>query len=239
MSTPPLEQRRYLSTEHYYAAKTLCEEARKVEKDFEENPPRVFADNHRRRYRSFVIPAITSAAAFLDTAIAEFLSDVHDGHEDLPNENPALVAALARMVEWRIGRRLQLTPLEKYDFVLSHFQKEPFNKGAAPYQDAKLVVDLRNALVHYDPEWLMLREEPAPQAEQERLERALHGKFELSPFDPLDYPFFPERCISAACAEWAVESAYALRRAFRERMGQEPDHLPMSATRMAQEKDRS
>jgi hypothetical protein len=233
MSTPPMEHRRYLSTDHFYAAQTLCEEARKVELDLKEGRVKGFADDHRRRYRSFVIPAITSSAAFLDTSIAELLSDVHDGHESLPNEDPALVGALARMVDWKIGRRLQLQPLEKYDFVLSHFEKVRFDKGTAPYQDAKLVVELRNALVHYEPEWLLLREEPAPQAEQARLERALNGKFELSPFDPSDYPFFPERCVSAGCAEWALESAYTLRRMFRERMGQEPDHLPVSASRGA------
>jgi hypothetical protein len=43
------------------------------------------------------------------------------------------------------------TALGKFECALHHSKKPNMDKGSNPYQDAKIVIDLRNALVHFKP----------------------------------------------------------------------------------------
>jgi hypothetical protein len=43
--------------------------------------------------------------------------------------------------------------LRKFDVILTLRHKEPFDQGKQPYQNAALLIRLRNTLVHFKPEW--------------------------------------------------------------------------------------
>ena len=45
------------------------------------------------------------------------------------------------------------TTLEKFECALLLSEKSGIDKGATLYQDVQIVVELRNALVHFKPEW--------------------------------------------------------------------------------------
>lgn len=88
----------------------------------------------------------------------------------LPVEAPALMADLWRFTEH--GARLR--PLEKYERLLRIAGAPALERGAQPYQDAALVIRVRNAIAHYLPED---RSADIPH----RLEQGLRGKFDENP----------------------------------------------------------
>ncbi len=71
--------------------------------------------------------------------------------------------------------------LEKYGIFLDVVGAEPFEKGSFPYQDASILIDVRNELVHYEPRWTSYQEE------QELSTKTGHAKLA----DELRYRFEP------------------------------------------------
>jgi hypothetical protein len=97
----------------------------------------------------------------------------------------------------------EMSTLDKYQIVLALCRRELFNKGKSPYQEVNLLRLLRNNLIHYEPEWVS--------SHPQKIEKQLMDKFELNPFfkKVKNSPFFPFRCLSHGCAEWALRSALA------------------------------
>lgn len=103
--------------------------------------------------------------------------------------------------------------LGKYQKVLALRGLEAFDQGSEPYQSVDVLIKLRNALVHFKPEW------HDEQIEHLRLGERFRGKFALNSFiSEGTGVLFPQRCISYGCAKWAVESSLAFIKAFCERM---------------------
>src|SRR5262249_7027465 len=79
--------------------------------------------------------------------------------------------------------------------------REPLAAGTEPFQSAKLLVELRNILAHFRPATMSLSDA-----------NSLQSKF-LSKFSEnvlmvgSGNPYFPDKCLGAGCAGWAVESA--------------------------------
>ena len=91
--------------------------------------------------------------------------------------------------------------LAKYQRVLAVCGKDRLAKGAEPYQSADTLIDLRNAVVHFKPEW------GDELAEHARLEKRLSSKFEdcaLASRATGHMVWFPGRCLGLGCANWAV-----------------------------------
>jgi hypothetical protein len=110
--------------------------------------------------------------------------------------------------------------LEKFEFALLLGEKPSINKGAAPYQDVKIVIDLRNALVHFKPEW-------DTQADRHlKLSRKLQNKFHPSPFLNDDL-IFPRRWATHGCMRWAVQTCLDFAAEF-ERLSNLPQKYPRS-----------
>ncbi len=45
--------------------------------------------------------------------------------------------------------------LDKYEIALELNGMDPISNSSNPYQDVKLLVDLRNSLIHYEPETIV------------------------------------------------------------------------------------
>ena len=93
--------------------------------------------------------------------------------------------------------------LEKFEFALLLLRKPKMDRGARPFQDIEVLVDLRNALTHFKPEWI---EEPDKHA---KISAKLVSEIEGSPFLPTSGLLFPRRWAGHSCTSWAVSSAIA------------------------------
>ncbi|WIY24805.1 hypothetical protein [Parasedimentitalea psychrophila] len=99
----------------------------------------------------------------------------------------------------RLGKIEGKPLLSRCNSLLEYHSKPTFEQGSKTAQAASNVVSLRNALVHYQPEW-------GDQAgESARLEKQLPRGME-SLLATEDARFFPVSCASYSCAEWAGAS---------------------------------
>ena len=111
----------------------------------------------------------------------------------------------------------KLPILEKYDRTLSIKACQPFCRGLQPYQDVKVLINLRNELVHFHPEWHDEQERHA------KIGRQLIGKFEFSPFIVEDEGvIFPQRIVSHGCTKWAVTTVLEFAAQFEDKIGVRP-----------------
>jgi hypothetical protein len=159
------------------------------------------------KHRGYVLSAIVSAAAFLEATVNELFQDAYDEHNltegylaPLPDEAIEAMAA----TWWGTDEGSKLNALEKWQLIRIFAGSEPLDRGAAPYQDAQLVVQLRNAVVHYRPESIGA-DEP------HKMEERLKGKFaDNRLMEGSGNAWWPSYCLGHGCAEWAARSALAL-----------------------------
>ena len=99
--------------------------------------------------------------------------------ESTPFSTPAIRQAIAQMEDAR----------SKYESAVKLDGKSQFPKGENPYQNAELVIALRNELVHFKPST-----QEAHGADKHDLKEKLKGKFLLNALmDNSGNPFFPGR----------------------------------------------
>ena len=196
-----------LSTLNLQSAAYFSRESSKCEKK------KKITENLRSKHRAYVTGSITLSIASLESTINEtFLEAVHGNKAlfaHLQSNVPDLLCEL-----WGQAERFSI--LEKYQIVLALSEKAKFGKGTPPYQDADSAIRLRNALVHYKPEW------DDDVKEHKKLESRLKSKFKLNPFTQPGQAFFPHRCLSHGCAEWVVKSCIKFIEDFYQKMGFSP-----------------
>jgi hypothetical protein len=198
---PRILLRHYFSTHLLWTAFHANEKAREIE------------DAHTGRstfdieHHSYVLSAIVSATGFLEATINEFFQDAHDEH-NLTGDGylvPLPAEAIQAMgATWRgSGEGSKLNALEKWQLMRIFAGREPLDRGGAPYQDAQLVVQLRNAILHFRPEYVAA-DEP------HRMEERLGGKFaENRLMEGSGNAWWPSHCLGRGCADWAARSALA------------------------------
>jgi hypothetical protein len=111
--------------------------------------------------------------------------------------------------------------LEKFEFALLLLSEKPsIDKGSILYQNVRIVIDLRNALIHFKPEW-------DTEADLHRkLSNQLKYKFAPSPFLN-DELIFPKRWATHGCTRWGVQSCLKFAAEF-ERLSSLPPKYPQS-----------
>lgn len=159
-------------------------------------------------HRACVLSAVISAASFLKAMINELYQDAHDGHGISGDGYIAPLSPQAREMLAQLWRGTaegsRLKTLEKYQLLLLAAGQQRLDTGAQPYQDAHLLVQLRNALAHFQPEDLAADESST-------MERRLRGKFSENPLMVgAGNPWWPDHALSHGCAVWACRSAVAL-----------------------------
>jgi hypothetical protein len=185
---------------HMTAALTLAALASSIEKTWE--------SNRGSEHRGLIVASVVSAVCFLEAHINELFIETTNTVRD-PRTTAAERRAAA-MWTLEIPRTAKYPILRKYEVALALFDKLPFARDAQPYQDANLLVKLRNTLVHAEIKYGRISE-PDPRD-------ALQGKFELNPFPRETEDFFPHRCLGYGCAKWAVQTATAFADAFHARL---------------------
>jgi hypothetical protein len=166
-------------------------------------------------HRSYVTSSLLSATCALEATINEWFS--------FPEEidakpSPATGLRVQRMWSLGIPRTASFQVLQKYQVALALTGRAAFVEGEEPYQSARLLIELRNWLVHYEPTWEpVAAHEEAGEFSPHKLMRRLRGRFKPNPLCQPDAPFWPLKCLGAGCSLWAAEAALAFMDAFFER----------------------
>lgn len=150
-----------------------------------------------------VSAAVMLATASLESNINEYFSEVESSFPDL---SESMRENIFELIEKK-------SILEKYQYALTFKGKTKFPIDKQPYQDTNTLIRLRNALVHFKPEW------HDEQEEHKKLEKQLVGKFPINPFIGENGVFFPQQCISYGCTQWAVTTALRFMEKFSELSG--------------------
>ena len=185
----------HLSSQHlklaheFVAAAAALEEPRRA----------TLTTKEKWQHRGDVTAAVMSATAYLE----DLVSELYVNMRNLPR--PKLVKKL----------RASSTPdasqvLNKYQLALSVSDGDPFDQSSSPYYDAETLFRLREGLVNY------LNFRPV---KRRGLQSRLDGKFPLNPYAPEKGQWFPDLCLGAGCAKWAVSTAELFGDDFCRRMG--------------------
>ena len=99
---------------------------------------------------------------------------------------------------------------EKWIFVTKYESGKTFDTGKEPFQSFKLLVGLRNELVHYAPEFRPLAEIP---------KKMLHGLKSKFDFEYEGRADWTTQILSGPCAVWSCDTAKAMITKFHELIG--------------------
>lgn len=211
--TARARMRAYFSSYHLWAAMDFASKSNVIE-SAHSGPPRFDIE-----HRALVIASVVEAAAFLESAINELYVDCLEDHSSYIKalSVPVIAALRAQWTDWHKNGRAAQPTLEKFDAALRCAGIAPFNHGTAPYQGAYDVLRLRNALVHYTPEWV-------PSDKPHRFD-ALRSRFqENALMRNAGNAYFPDKCLGAGCANWCITSALAFADNFHAQLRLRPNY---------------
>jgi hypothetical protein len=136
------------SVSHILAAAQFAKLSANIEKAYDGK----WSDELFHEHRAYVIGCIVTTASFLEAKINELFTDTVDNPEAVKQLDPRVSALMANMWKLRVPRTARHSILEKFQIALTLAGKTPFDKGRGPYQDVDLLIGLRNALMHFEPE---------------------------------------------------------------------------------------
>jgi len=220
-----IQSRSYLSIVHIQAAATCA----KLAIQFETEYPQDKRIELHGIYAGYVVGSVILSAAFLEATINELFCDAADSNLTRLNQvDKAAVNMMSKMWFRQIPRTAHYKIAEKYQIALDLTGKEAFDEGRCPFQDVKCLVDLRNALIHYESECSERGSNGCKPGKLERkFEGCLQGKFDLNPLMGPGNAFYPDKCLSSGCASWAVLCSVQFTDDFFKKMGMKPpyDHV--------------
>lgn len=209
-----VKSRFYLSLLHIQSAALLSRRSGQIEKEYDGN----FSNELTTEYWACVTASIFTVVAFLEATINEFFADAGEKHGEnrLDSSTKALMAE-----EWKlISKDYNVRMMDKFDKALALAEKPKFDRGKQPAQDIALIVQLRNSLVHYYPEWMNDETEAASMSITKKdFIRSLRGKFPTNPLVSENSPLFPQKCLSYGCTQWGMQSSIAYSDEFFARLG--------------------
>lgn len=212
-----IRMRAYLSSHHIAAAAHFTRKAKEIEADYdaEHGQHGLFV-----LHRGYVMGAVLSSVAFLEAAVNELFVDAVDEHggeiQRLAADTRIRLAQL-----WRFGAD-RASMLNKFQLALATATGQAFDEGRRPFGVVRLLDQLRDRLVHYQPESLIAGVEQPEQAH--KVEKQLRGKFALNPLMGRGNLFWPDKCLSYGCAKWAVQSSIAFADDFFSRLDLTPNY---------------
>jgi hypothetical protein len=192
---------------HYLAtAARFARVSANIEKQY---TSKTLSEDLRSEHLAGVQAAVLFSVASMETCVNELYADAREkNRRRFGTEMDGAMNLLAEL--WPVINKPTILP--KYQVALVACEKPAFDTGMNPYQDIDSLIVLRNALVHFEPEW------DTNQLGHKKIEDRLRGKFELSPFVATANAFFPWHCLSHGCAAWAVRATESFINAFFDRL---------------------
>lgn len=197
------------SVKYIQSAALLCRLGWEIESGYAATG--TLSAEERLRHEAFVLSALFSTVAFLESAINELWSDAADDAFFFGDEKrEALLHAVGE--KWNNENYFDRTPLPaKYQKVLEIGNRPLFPDDDPDFSGIKDLIAIRNYLMHYRREWVTIPSDPADgvpaETHAEKFERLFRHRFAENPFVPKNLPFFPDRCLGHGCAEWAVTTS--------------------------------
>jgi len=193
----------------------LISKAGRIEADFRDAPN----EAPRTEHRTASIGALLFSVSFLESSINELFTDAKEGEDhSTAGLDGSVIKRLSRAWPLRLGL------LEKYKMALVLADAEPFAIGRAPYDDARVLIQVRNTLVHYAPESIPGDPYIRGQEDLHRLAKALRPRISVCPFYAEGNSFWPDRALGHGCAEWALRSSLAFTDTFFAKLGKTPPY---------------
>jgi len=176
-----------------------------------------------------VTSSLLQSVAYMEATANELFEDANDPNFPA-SAQPLAESALSAMAAWwratDNGRRSDI--LLNYQMLLVFNGRALLKEGEQPYQQAKLLVELRNALVHFRPESVSLGVEV-------RLEKKLKRLF---PPNPLwGSLWWPHGCLGSGCALWGFVTADGLVKRVLGDIGIPLRHLPHPELQSASDRE--
>jgi hypothetical protein len=185
-STITLRQRSNFAVQHLMAAARFSKMCGEIEDRNKGLPLGDFFTDEI----SCVSATVLLATASLDAYINEVWAD---GEQAFPGLDENVRVQFMELTE---GRPV----LEKFQRTLRLKGHAPLPEAKQPFEDAQALIRLRNALVHFKPEW------HDRQTKHKDIEGLLKGKFALNPSIGETAVFFPQRCMSHGCTVWVIRT---------------------------------
>lgn len=215
-----MSMRQYLSINHFSTAALFAKQCQHIEDSAGSDP---IEEATYRMHKACATSSIIVSAAFLEATINEIFSDCADTDSNYRVAGLPENEMMGKLWNKGIPRTASYSILEKYEIALELNKCPPFPTGENPYQDIKLLVELRNALIHFEPE--TIRSQPANEAAKlHKFEKKFKGKFSANPLTGLGNAFYPEKLLGAGCAKWAIESSVAFTDRFFQNLGMTPTY---------------
>jgi hypothetical protein len=174
--------------------------------------------SHDVEQNSTAMVAVSSAAAFLEALVNEVFIDTADpalrssGLLDGVPQN----GVTAMSDKWTANPSAEREGiLEKYKLAIKCVGAQQ-DFGREPAQSVRILIDLRDALTHYKPEW---------QGDSSSLFVDLRRKLPVNPRVAEVTPWFPYQALSADLAEWACERSAEFAKEWWAAMGLTRDHF--------------
>jgi len=199
-----------LSLDHIVAAVLSATYVREFE--YGERAPVLF--HSRAEHRSACLSCIFSTVAYLEADINELFANAEEGHADGLAKDPIVLTRIR--AAWELVQRS--ATLDKYDLALALCDQPVFNKGESPYQAVALLVRLRNALIHFKPEWQPGGGFTDEESELSKLSKSLMKSFPENSLAETYQPYFIQRCLGYGSSKWAITSSVAFVKEFRARI---------------------
>lgn len=205
-----VKMRVYYSSYHLWSANHFTQLAKAIEVEHEGHP--VFNIEHR----AYVTNVVFMSVAFLEAAINEVFQDAADEH--LAYIGALETKAIAEMKSfWKPKDRTSL--LKKYQKVLEFSEIPKFDEGKPPYKRVRLLIDLRDTLVHYKPKTLGSKDTFAA------FEEDLSKEFPINQLMiGAGNSFFPDKYLGYGCCNWAVEQSKGFADGFFSKIGVVPNY---------------
>ena len=215
-----IKTRAYISSYHFRAAKHFLELATEIE---DQDEP-IFNINHR----AYVHNSVLSATAFLEAAINEIFQDAYDDYQSYINSlSQEVIKELARYWADTEIKGKYKPILVKYKQALSISDSEQMIEDENPYEDARLVIELRNFLTHYKPK-------SVGGDSTHEIEDILKGKFGFNKkYEKSGNPDFPDKMLGKDCAKWSVISVKNFADEFLKKMDIQPNYQKVDMDKLA------
>ena len=189
------------------------------------------------RMYAYATGAVFMSVAFLEATINELFLGAAMERRSIPALSQQLSDSQAETlvrgwsayqpVAYKTGdkrldsRATQFKPtLLKYQDALVLLGQNPFDESIFPCDDARVVIWLRNELIHFQPRWTTTYSTIHPEKVKTL---PLKGRFPLSPLlPPRMFSESIHRYIGHGLAEWAVKSSFEVSEQFHSRLGLKP-----------------
>ena len=191
--------------EHLLAATFFVAMAKRIES----RGPAAVGSEGLTRHRASVTGAIVSSVAFLESSINELYLEFQRAGDDgtpIPTRAHTQLETLWPTAD---GAPLML----RYQVALQSVDAERFNERRSTWKNVERLLELRDALVHHQPERHDERQR------HQSLQRRLRTCFSPNALAGPRARWFPDLCLGAGCATWALRSAEAFSNEFSIRMG--------------------